>query len=63
MKIHFRLYQKKKLKYFKNIGNSDITHNINFYLFKKIISKIGGLKEKSQHKKILIKMGIKKGLK
>ena len=29
----------------KNIGNSDITHNINFNLFKNIIKKMGGLKE------------------
>ena len=28
----------------KNIGNTDITHNINFNLFKKFIKKIGGLK-------------------
>ena len=28
----------------ENIGKSDITHNINFYLFKKIINQLGGLK-------------------
>ena len=28
-----------------NIGKSDITHNINFYLFKKIINQLGGLKD------------------
>ena len=51
---------KKHSNILKNIGNSDITHNINFYLFKKIISKIGGLKEKTTtQKKILVKMGIK----
>ena len=51
---------KKHSNILKNIGNSDITHNINFYLFKKIISKIGGLKEKTTtQKKFLVKMGIK----
>ena len=51
---------KKHSNILKNIGNSDITHNINFYLFKKIISKIGGLKENiTTQKKFLIKMGIK----
>jgi len=29
----------------ENIGKSDITHNINFYLFKKQIQKLGGVKE------------------
>ena len=51
---------KKHSNILENIGNSDITHNINFYLFKKIISKIGGLKEKTTtQKKFLVKMGIK----
>ena len=51
---------KKHSNILKNIGNSDITHNINFYLFKKIISKIKGLKEKTTtQKKFLVKMGIK----
>ena len=51
---------KKYSNILENIGNSDITHNINFYLFKKIISKIGGLKENiTTQKKFLIKMGIK----
>ena len=44
----------------RNIGNSDITHNINFNLFKKIIKKIGGLSvSTTNQKKFLIKMGIK----
>ena len=44
----------------KNIGNSDITHNINFNLFKNIIKKMGGLKElTTTQKNFLIKMGIK----
>ena len=43
-----------------NIGNSDITHNINFNLFKNIIKKIGGLKGlTTTHKNFLIKTGIK----
>ena len=43
----------------KNIGNSDITHKINFYLFKKIISNLGGLKNKiTTQRNFLIKMGI-----
>ena len=44
----------------ENIGNCDITHNINFRLFKKIIKKIGGLKnEITTQKEFLIKLGIK----
>ena len=43
-----------------NIGNSDITHNINFNLFKKIIKHSGGLKDNlTTQKSFLIKMGIK----
>tara|TARA_Y100001958_G_C21057564_1_gene421551 strand:- start:347 stop:847 length:501 start_codon:yes stop_codon:yes gene_type:complete len=43
----------------KNIGNCDITHNINFNLFKKIIKKIGGLKDLViTQKEFLIKLGI-----
>jgi len=45
----------------KNIGNSDITHNISFYLFKKIINKIGGLKQiLTTQRDFLIGMGINK---
>ena len=44
----------------KNIGNSDITHNINFNLFKKIINQVGSLKnDLTTQRKFLIKMGIK----
>ena len=44
-----------------NIGNSDITHNINFCLFKKIVKKIGGLKDLTTTQgKFLIKLGIEK---
>ena len=43
----------------ENIGDSDITHNINFNLFKEIVAKIGGLKDNiTTQKKFLIKMGI-----
>ena len=43
-----------------NIGNSDITHNINFNLFKKIVKQSGGLKDNlTTQKDFLIKMGIK----
>ena len=41
----------------RNIGSSDITHNINFKLFQKIIKNLGGLKEYlTTQKKFLIKM-------
>ncbi len=44
----------------KNIGHSDITHNINYNLFKKIIQNIGGLKVKTTtQRNFLIKVGIK----
>ncbi len=43
----------------KNISNSDITYNINFNLFKKIIKKIKGLSEyTTTQKKFLIRLGI-----
>ena len=42
------------------IGNVDITHNISFYLFRKFIEQIKGLKTNlTTQKKFLIKMGIK----
>ena len=45
----------------ENIGNSDITHNISFNFFKKIIKKIGGLSELfTNQKKFLTKIGIKR---
>ena len=44
----------------ENIGNSDITHNVSFNFFKKIIKKIGGLTELTTNQKnFLIKMGVK----
>ena len=43
----------------ENMGSSDITHNINFNLYRQIINKIGGLKDLlTTQKKFLIKMGI-----
>ena len=42
------------------VGTVDITHNINFDLFKKLIKQIGGLKiNLTTQKNFLIKMGIK----
>jgi cyclopropane-fatty-acyl-phospholipid synthase len=44
----------------ENIGKSDITHNINFYLFKKIINQLGGLKNLiTTQGSFLVKLGIK----
>ena len=43
----------------ENIGNTDITHNINFELFKKFTQKMGGLKNNlTTQKDFLIKLGI-----
>ena len=43
-----------------NFGNCDITHNINFSLFRQIIKKIGGLKNYiTTQRSFLIKIGIK----
>ena len=45
----------------KNIGESDITHNINFFLFRKITNQLGGLKNIiTTQRNFLIKMGIEK---
>ena len=45
----------------KNIGNSDITHSINFDLFKKFTNQIGGLDNNlTTQKKFLLNMGIEK---
>ena len=43
----------------KNIGKSDITHNINFKLFQKIINNLGGLNHNfTTQKNFLTRMGI-----
>ncbi len=45
----------------ENIGNCDITHNINFRLFKKVIKNIDGIKElTTTQRNFLIQIGIKK---
>ena len=44
----------------KNIGDTDITHNINFNLFNKFIKQIGNLESNlTSQKKFLLKLGIK----
>ena len=53
------LYKHKYSNVLAKIGSSDITHNINFRLFEKIIKKIGGLKHSlTTQKEFLTKMGI-----
>ena len=53
------LYKHKYSDVLAKIGNSDITHNINFRLFEKIIKKLGGLKHSlTTQKEFLTKMGI-----
>ena len=43
----------------ENIGNSDITHNISFDFFKRILKKMGGLQNNlTTQKEFLLKMGI-----
>ena len=54
------IYNKNYSNVLENIGFSDITYNINFNLFKKIIQNIGGLKVKTTNQRnFLIKVGIK----
>ena len=44
----------------ENIGNVDITHNVNFDLFKKFTKNTGGLTNNlTTQKEFLLKMGIK----
>ena len=44
----------------ENIGNVDITHNINFNLFERFTKHLGGLKSNlTTQKEFLLKMGIK----
>tara|TARA_B100001057_G_scaffold101975_1_gene99101 strand:+ start:285 stop:1331 length:1047 start_codon:yes stop_codon:yes gene_type:complete len=44
-----------------NIGKTDITHNINFYLFKKLTQQLGGVENMiTTQRNFLIKMGIEK---
>ncbi len=52
-------YKHKFSNILKNIGNSDITHNINFNFFEKIIGNWRGLKtELTNQKNFLLEMGI-----
>ena len=54
------IYNQNFSNILKNIGNSDITHNINFYLFKEIVKKIGGINQiTTTQGNFLTKMGIK----
>ena len=42
-----------------DMGNIDITHNINFNLFKRFVEKMGGLKNNiTSQRKFLLRMGI-----
>ena len=51
---------KKYSNVLNNVGSSDITHNINFNLFKRIVKKIGGLKGlTATQRNFLINIGIK----
>ena len=53
------LYKHQFSDVLTKIGNSDITHNINFRLFEKIVKKLGGLKlSLTTQKEFLTKMGI-----
>ncbi len=53
------LYKHEYSDVLAKIGSSDITHNINFRLFEKIIKKLGGLKHSlTTQKEFLTKMGI-----
>jgi len=53
------IYKKKYSKVLENIGKSDITYNINFYLFKKIAKNFKDLNVNlTSQKKFLINLGI-----
>jgi len=55
------IFKHKHSNVLENICNSDITHNINFKLFQKVVKNIGGLKDNlTTQRKFLIKMGINK---
>jgi len=61
MKNTLRAISKHKFaNILSNIGSVDITHNINFNLFKRFTKKIGGLKNNlTTQKNFLVKIGIK----
>jgi len=53
------IYKKKYSKVLENIGKSDITHNINFYFFKKIAKNFQELDVNlTSQKNFLINLGI-----
>ena len=53
------IYNKKHSNFLKNVGKSDITHNINYYLFDKTIKNFKGLTSNyTTQKKFLINLGI-----
>ena len=53
------IYNKKYSKVLENIGKSDITHNVNFYLIKKIAKNFKGLSTNfASQKKFLTNLGI-----
>ena len=55
------IYNKKYSNILENIGNSDITYNINFHLIKKLVQNFKKLKTNlTTQKKFLLNMGIKK---
>ena len=54
------VYKHKFNNILENIGKADITHNINFELFKRFIKRIGGLESSLTFQKdFLLKMGIR----
>ena len=55
------IFKHKYSNVLENICDSDITHNINFRLFQKVVKNMGGLKDNlTTQKKFLTKMGINK---
>ena len=53
------IYNKKHSNFLENIGKSDITHNINYYLFDKIVKNHKNLKSNfTTQKKFLTNLGI-----
>jgi len=53
------IFKHKYSKVLENVGDSDITHHINFKLFQDIIKNLGGLKNSlTTQGKFLIRMGI-----
>tara|TARA_A100001011_G_scaffold270168_1_gene279413 strand:+ start:437 stop:1483 length:1047 start_codon:yes stop_codon:yes gene_type:complete len=54
------IYKQKYSKVLENIGKSDITHNVNFYLIEKIANNFKGLNSNfTSQKKFLTNLGIK----